>query len=88
MFFNTISLKQSGFCATTYSFEIIVPEGKYKKNNLKNHESQQKNQEKYYEIQWFYQDFISGNLYFLIMCSVHTARILDLSLDIILCPPK
>ena len=42
----------------------------------------------YYEIQWFYQDFKSENLCFLDLYSVHTARILDLLLEILLSPPK
>ena len=39
-YFDTISLKQTGFC-TTYSFNILVSERKYK-NNLKNRECQKK----------------------------------------------
>ena len=42
----------------------------------------------YYEIQWFYQDFKSENLCFLDLYSVHTARMLDLLLEILLGPPK
>ena len=42
----------------------------------------------YYEIQWFYQDFKSENLCFLNLYSVHAARILDLSLEIMLTPPN
>ena len=90
-YFDTVNLKQSGFCAT-YSFKILVSEQKHK-NNLKNRESRKKkifynshiyNVYKmfYYEIQWFYQDFKSEYLY-----SVHAARILDLSLEIKLSPP-
>ena len=37
-YFDTINLKQSGFC-TTYSFENLVSEQKYK-NNLRNREYQ------------------------------------------------
>ena len=37
---------------------------------------------------WFYQDFKSGNMYFLNLYSVHAARTLDLSLEIMLSPPK
>ena len=37
-----------------------------------------------YKIQWFYQDLESENLCFLNLYSVHAARILDLSLEIIL----
>ena len=37
-YFDTINLKQSGFC-TTYSFKILVSERKHR-NNLKNRESQ------------------------------------------------
>ena len=42
----------------------------------------------YYEILWFYQDFKSEILCFLNLYSVHVARILDLSLEIILSLPK
>ena len=42
----------------------------------------------YYVIPWFYQDFKSENLCFLNLYSVHAARILDLSLEIMLSPPK
>ena len=38
--FDTINLNQSDFC-TTYSFKILVSEGK-NKNNLKNRESKKK----------------------------------------------
>ena len=40
----------------------------------------------YYKIPWFYQDF--KNLCFLNLYSVDAARILDLSLEIMLNPPK
>ena len=39
-----------------------------------------------HKIQWFYQDYKSENLC-LILHSVHTVRILDLSLEIMLIPP-
>ena len=42
----------------------------------------------YYKIPWFYQYFKNENLYFLNSYSVHAARILDLSLEIMLSPPK
>ena len=42
----------------------------------------------YYEIPWFYQDFKNENLRFLNLYSVHAARILDLSLELMLSPPK
>ena len=42
----------------------------------------------YYKTLWFYQDFKSENLCFLNMYSVHRVKILDLSLDIMLSPPK
>ena len=42
----------------------------------------------YYKILWFYQEFKSENLCFLNLYSVHVVRILDLSLDIMLSPPK
>ena len=42
----------------------------------------------YYEIPWFYQDFKSENLCFLNLYSVHTARMLDMSQQIMLSPPK
>ena len=42
----------------------------------------------YYEMPWFYQDLKSENLCFLNLYSVHSAKILDLSLEVILSPPK
>ena len=42
----------------------------------------------YYEIPWFYQDFKSENLCSSNLYSVHAARILNLSLEVILNPPK
>ena len=42
--FDTINLNQSGF-GITYSFKILVSEGK-NKNNLKNRESQKKKKKK------------------------------------------
>ena len=42
----------------------------------------------YCEIPWFYQDFKSENLCFLNLYSVHAARILGLSLEVMLKPPK
>ena len=42
----------------------------------------------YFEIPWFEQDFKSEDLYFSNLCSVHTARILNTSLEIVSCPPK
>ena len=42
----------------------------------------------YYEIPWFYQDFKNENLCFLNQYLVPAARILDLSLAIMLSPPK
>ena len=41
-----------------------------------------------YEIPWFYQNFKGGNLCFLNLYSVRAARILELSLKIMLSPPK
>ena len=97
--FDTINLNQSDF-GITYSFKILVSEGK-NKNNLKNRESQKKKKKKkklqfscniyvifYSEIWWFYQDFKNENLSFLNLYSVHTATIQDLSLEIMLIPPK
>ena len=95
-YFDTINLMQSGFC-TTYPFKIHVSERKCK-NNLKNCESQKEYFTIlidiynvyvmfYYEIPWFYQDFKNENLCFLNLHSVHAARILDLSLEM-LSPPK
>ena len=87
-YFDKINLTQSEFC-TTSSFKILVSERKYK-NNLKNRESHKNifNSSHgyvyvmfYYEIPLFYQDFKSENLFFLILCSVHAARILHLSLE-------
>ena len=45
-YFDTISLKQSGFC-TTYSFKVLVSERQYK-NNLKYREAQKKKKKKNY----------------------------------------
>ena len=42
----------------------------------------------YYKIPWFSEDFKSENLRFLNLYLVHAARILDLSLEIRLSPPK
>ena len=42
----------------------------------------------YYEFPWFYQDIKSENLCFLKLYSVHAAKILDLSLEIMLSPQK
>ena len=64
------------------------------KNNFKNHEPQI-NSHIYnvyarfcYKILWFYQDFKSENMCFLNLYSVHAARILDLSPELMLSPPK
>ena len=94
--FDTINLNQSDF-GITYSFKILVSEGKNKKN-LKNRESQKKKKKIqfsctvyvifYSEIWWFYQDLKNENLSFLNLYSVHTAKIQDLSLEIMLIPPK
>ena len=97
-FFDTINLKQSGFC-TTYYFKILVWEQKYK-NKLKNRESQKK--EKIAIL--VYIMFMlcctlcvcwcmcilckSENLCFLNLYSVHLEIILDLSQEIMLSPPK
>ena len=42
----------------------------------------------YYEIPWFYQIFKSENLYFLNLYPVHAAKILNLSLEVMLNPLK
>ena len=42
----------------------------------------------FYEIPWLNQDFENENLYILNLYSVPAARILDLSLEIMLSPPK
>ena len=42
----------------------------------------------YHEIPWTYQDFKSETLCFLNLYSVHAALILDLSLEIMLSPPR
>ena len=91
-----INRKQYGFC-TNYSFKILVSERKYK-SNLKNHESQKNTcynshidndyVKFYYKIPWFYQDFKSENLCYLNLYSVHAARLLNLTLGVMLCPPK
>ena len=94
-YFEKINLKQSGFCAT-YSFKIFISERKYK-NNLKNREPQKIYIIQfsytclcnfYYEILWFYQYFKSEHLCFLNLYSVHTARMLDLSLEVIVKPAQ
>ena len=41
----------------------------------------------YYEILWIYQNFKSENLFFYLYL-FHAARILDLSLEVMLSPPK
>ena len=41
-----------------------------------------------YEFPWFYQEIKSENLCFLKLYSVHAAKILDLSLEIMLSPQK
>ena len=41
-----------------------------------------------YETPWFYQDFKIENLCFLHVYLVHAARIMDLSTEIMLRPPK
>ena len=92
-----INLKQSDFC-TTYSIQILVSEGKCKND----HESQKKKKLKknkqnknkkndnmfYNKIPWFKQHFKNTNPCFLNLYSVHAARILDLTLLIMLSPPK
>ena len=42
----------------------------------------------YFEIPWFYHDLKSENLRFLNPYSIHGGRILDLSLEIMLSPPR
>ena len=42
----------------------------------------------YYKISWFYQNFKSENLCFLTLFSIHAVRIMDLSLKVMLSPPK
>ena len=86
------SIKSNLAFAQTYSIKIIVSENA-KLVNLK-----KKKKKKvlayyvylmfYYEILWFDQDFKSENLCFLNLYSVHAARILDLSLEIISSPSK
>ena len=41
----------------------------------------------YYDILWIYQNFKSENLFFYLYL-FHAARILDLSLEVMLSPPK
>ena len=90
-------VKQSCFC-TNYSFKILVSEWKYK-NNLKSWISKTDLLQSSYtvynvyimffcDIYWFYQDFKSGNLCFLNLYSVDAARILDLTLEVVLSPLK
>ena len=91
-YFDTINLKQSGFC-TIYSFKILVSERTYK-NNLRNCELFYHSHIYtvsvifFFKTQWFYQGSKSENLCFLNLFSVHAARTLDLSLEIMLSPPK
>ena len=75
-------------------FSFKFSEWKYKHKNI---ESQEKNYNAhvcdvyvmfYYKIPWFYQDFKSEDLCFLNVYSVHAAKILDLSLEIMLSPLK
>ena len=42
----------------------------------------------YYEISRFYKDFKGENLCFLNLYLFHVGRILDLSLEVMLSPPK
>ena len=42
----------------------------------------------YYKISWFYRDFKSEMCVFLNLHPVHAARILGLSVEIMLSPPK
>ena len=42
----------------------------------------------YYEVSWFYQDFNGKNLCFLNLYLINAAKIQDLSLEIMLSPPK
>ena len=96
-----INLKQSDFC-TTYSIQILVSEGKCKndhesqkkkkkKKKLKKNKQNKnkKNDNMFYnKIPWFKQHFKNTNPCFLNLYSVHAARILDLTLLIMLSPPK
>ena len=91
MLFRQDQSKAMGFC-TTWSFKILVSERKYK-NNVKNRESQKK----YFTFLIYIMfrsclttkssGFTGENLFFY-MYSVHAARTLKLSLEIILSPPK
>ena len=92
--FDTINLKQSGF-GITYSFKILVQKEKIKIISKIANLKKKKIQFSctiyvifYSEIWWFYQDFENENLSFLNLYSVHTAKIQDLSLEIMLIPPK
>ena len=42
----------------------------------------------YYEVSWFYQNFNGKNLCFLNLYLINAAKIQDLSLEIMLSPPK
>ena len=91
-YLDTINLKQSG-CGTTCSFKIQNKNIKIisKLVNLKKNILQFSCNVYvmfYYEISWFYQHVKSGNLWFLNMYSVHGAKILDLSLEIMLSPSE
>ena len=96
-YFDTINRKQSGFCVT-YSFKIFVLKQKYKNYpKIISDQSQKIFYSShiynvyvifYYEIPWFYQDFRSKNPCFLNPYSGHVARILNISLEIMLCLPK
>ena len=81
-YFDTINLKQSGFC-TTYYFKIFVLERKKKKKTQKSWISKKILQLScnvyvmfYNEFSWFYQHFKSENLCLLNLYSVPSARIL------------
>ena len=85
-------LKQTGFC-TPYSLTTPFSGRKYKNNLKKNtfYNSHMYNVYEifYHKIPWFYQDFKNENLFFFLnLYSAHSARILNLSLEIMLSPPK
>ena len=58
--FDTINLNQSDF-GITYSFKILVSEGK-NKNNLKNRESQKKKKKKNTILMYYLRNILLRNL--------------------------
>ena len=87
-YFDTNSLKQSGFCKTCY-FKILVWERKYE-NKRKNHESQKKKYLRIVRYVYVYicVCYIKVKTCFLSLYSVQAEIILDLPQEIMLIPHK